>query len=178
MNYYFHKDRVESIEIDLSITNPDSISHNFEDVTFKDCFIPLDEEQISFYLENPTLTIREVYLRTPSPSNEPTLEELKAKKIAAISFYSTERGNANYDVELVYIVGKGWDDHNLPMCSANAMWSFQCGVERENKITAAENATTKEELDLIDPIPSSLVKPYTAAQVVDEFINFKFNNNV
>ena len=54
MNYYIYKNKVESFDRDLRLTN--DVSTDFNDLQ-KNYFIELDEEQIAFYLENPTLSV-------------------------------------------------------------------------------------------------------------------------
>ncbi len=57
-------------------------------------FIPMTEEQISFYLENPTASVHEIKrCEMYEQPKEPTLDEMKLNAINSISEYSLKTSN-------------------------------------------------------------------------------------
>jgi hypothetical protein len=169
MNYYIYKNSIEAMDRDLSLTNSSDISTDFNDL-INNKFIQLNEEQIAFYLANPLLTVREIYLCRADIVIEPTLDELKTIKRTQIEQAYTKMASDNLDVQLPPLV---WDGFKLgmPKCSATVSWLMQMEVERSGKIDSVLAAVDKAELELILNDPSQPVKPFLAKELFDEYIN-------
>ena len=176
MNYYIYKNSIESMDRDLSLTNADDISTDFNDL-IKNKFIQLNEDQIAFYLANPLLTVREIYLCRPDIIIEPTLEELKECKHKEIEDGYTNMSSSNFDVVLPSPV---WDGYKwgLPKCTETVMWLLQMATERSNKINTVMNATNKSEFELISSIPSIPTKPHLADDMLLEVLTYMYTNQI
>lgn len=62
------------------------LGSTFEDFLFQK-WIPLSEEQVQFHLENPKASVKEVIDMKLTPTPEPTIEEVKQKKLQDLENY-------------------------------------------------------------------------------------------
>lgn len=166
MNYYINRNKIDITEADKSIFN--KVSENFNDTQYEDVFVKLNDDQVAFYLANPTLSMSEIWLMRPNLPVEIPLEELKANKRTQIEQAYTKMASDNLDVQLPPLV---WDGFKLgmPKCSATVSWLMQMEIERSGKIDAVLAAVDKAELDLVSTNPSQLVKPFLASELFDEY---------
>ena len=147
MNYYINKNKVLITDADYSISN--RVSDDFNDSY--EAFVLLNEEQVSFYLSNPNLSTREIFLMRENPPIQPDPS-------AMISSICSNYNNA----ELSNITAVGlyqlnlWCDAGVPKALSVRQWLFDLYAERTSKLNSINAGDYSISLE-----PSQPNKPYT-----------------
>jgi hypothetical protein len=157
MNYYIYKGVILNTEADLSA---------------KDGIIVLNEEQIQFYIDNPTATIGEI-INCELVDNTPTLEQVKAMCIEMVSRNYTAVIDDNFDSVLPPPVWDGFKN-GYEKCTAVTAWVTQKSNDRCTKIQAIKDATTIEEVQAVALDFTDKVKPYPAEELFFEIMTNQY----
>lgn len=166
MNYYINKNKIIPTEDDKSLTN--RITNDFIDSY--EAYVKLNEQQIQFYLNNPTARAIDVFYMTIFPVVEQTLDELKIIKRKQIEDSYTQMSSYNFDVVATPMIFRGFE-FGYTKCSLTTSWVLQMYTERDAKIQTVLNAISKDEVNAVSIEPSSPIKPYTASELMFEYFS-------
>ena len=151
MNYYIHKNKIV-------ITNDDkSLSHRVS-VDFNDnyeCYITLNDEQISYYLNNPELSGKEIYYQTINPIVLPNITELINTIYRNYELTETSNITPAGAIQLFE-----WCMGGNIKALAVKQWLKDLYSERDVKLSLLENGDIN-----VDLKPSQPTKPYTFRQM-------------
>lgn len=138
MNYYFNTGFISVTEAELDL-------------------LPLSDEQVQFYSENPTATNSEIEKCELYVAPQPTANDII--ELICANYEAVERKNIT---PIGAIQLKTWVDNGVQMAIDNANWFTSLYTERAEKIEQVMNGDLS-----IDTFPSSTDKPHTFYEIME-----------
>ena len=146
MNYYINKNKVKTSEDDLSLVYKMSVDFNDS----YECYVKLNEEQITFYLSNPNLSTKEIFLMKINPVTPPDINNM-----ITLVYRNYERVETSNITPVGAIQLLEWCMQGNIKALAVKQWLVDLYAERNVKLNQLENGI------IVNLEPSLKNKPYS-----------------